>query len=628
MSKKAGNFFERHIEKVVLVVVGIVCIWLLVTRVIISPNRVEYDGRKFSAGDIDVYINRQAELLESKVDRKPEEKPPYKPRLDEYVALMNSAVNSIDADIALPLPGKVAEAGSKKTYRMPPIGTVSDLRVEHIRAVAYVPTEKVNEENTYDVAGHEPKDIDFVTVEAKFNVAALCKSFFESFAGKDVREEWRDPCLAVPVFAAVELQRQEQLADGSWSDWKVMPRTQIDHSKKLFEIIEDVKSLPAGGLKVRLFHFNNPEVRTELLQPRAYMIASAKEEWFPPSLHKEFVKHQQTLRLQEKREVRATEKETRERDRQQLLATRGGKPMETKTYSSSPSEEPTENMWGATGSSTTTTRKLPVTKSGSETRETRSEKPEKVKEVLKPTFDVYGEFNKISLGGKSDLTKMHEPLVLWAHDDTVEPDKIYRYRIRLGVFNPMAGTNQFYKQDEDLKDKVILWSDFSDVTENVTIPGMLYFFPVEVQEAAKTVTVQVASYALGYWHTKDFMVRIGEVIGKEMGTEAANDANKVTAPQTINYSTGALLVDVVPVNDWLRARTLTGRRYFDMLYTSDGININRMPIRQKYWLEGLQAKFGEIRRSLKEPREPLRDWNVGPTQLGRPIRTLEGGPDG
>lgn len=624
MSKKTGSFFEAHIEKIVLAVIGLVCIWLLVTRVIFSPNSVEYDGKKFGAGNIDVYVSKRVEILENKINQKPEEKPPYKPRLDEYLALVDSTVNNVDANIILPQPNKIAEASSKKTYRIPAIGSVSDVKIEHIRAVAYVPTEKINEDNTYDVAEHEPKDIDFVTVEAKFDVAALCKSFFESFAGKDVREEWRDQYLATPVFAAVELERQQQLADGSWGDWQVVPRTQIDHYKKLFEIIEDVKKLPAGGLKVRLLRFRSPEIITELLQPRAYVIASAKEDWFPPSLHKEFIKYQQAVRLQEKREARTIEKETRERDRQQLLTERGSKLTETRTTNPSLSDESrgdATGLWGGTGSSATTTRKMPVMKSG-------SERPEKTKEAAKPTFDIFSELKKVTIGDKTDFTKMLEPLVLWAHDDAVEPGKIYRYRMRVGVFNPIAGTNQFYKQDEAIKNKVVLWSEFSDTTESVAIPGVQYFFPVEIQEAAKTVTIEVATYALGYWYAKDFMVRIGEAIGKEMGSEANNNVSGIIVPQTINYSTGAVLVDVVPVNDWFRGRTLTGRRYFDMLYTYDGVNIDRMPIRQKYWPEELQAKFGEIKRSVKEPKEPIRDWEAGSGQQKQFIRGLEGGVDG
>lgn len=47
---KIARFFEEHVEKMVLVVVGLVCAWLLITRVIFSPNMVEVGDRKLSPG--------------------------------------------------------------------------------------------------------------------------------------------------------------------------------------------------------------------------------------------------------------------------------------------------------------------------------------------------------------------------------------------------------------------------------------------------------------------------------------------------------------------------------------------------------------------------------------------------
>jgi len=212
---------------------------------------------------------------------------------------------------------------------------------------------------------------------------------------------------------------------------------------------------------------------------------------------------------------------------------------------------------------------------------------------------------------------MDKPLVFWAHDDTVEPEKSYRYRIRLGVFNPIAGTNQFSEQDKSLKNKVVLWSDFSDVTETVDIPGTLYFFPRDIQEASKLVTVTVCRYALGYWYTKDFTVKQGEVIGKVVKPETVDEQKEVTIPDTIDYATGAVLLDVVPVNDWSGGKNLRARHYFDMLYSFEGTDIRRMPIKSKYWAVELQIKFNEIKKAEKEPKEPLREWGSRPGQRGR-----------
>ena len=45
-----------------------------------------------------------------------------------------------------------------------------------------------------------------------------------------------------------------------------------------------------------------------------------------------------------------------------------------------------------------------------------------------------------------------------------------------------------------------------------------------------------------------------------------------------------------------------------MLYSSDGAGIAHMPVKQRFWPDDLQAKYNDIKRSEKEPKEPLREW--------------------
>jgi hypothetical protein len=351
----------------------------------------------------------------------------------------------------------------------------------------------------------------------------------------------------------------------------------------------------------------------DLLQPSTYRIASAQEEWLPPSLHKKYTGFLKDIKIQEKRVARAAIKETRDRAREETRA----KIAQTKLRSPSLGDGMEAEDEGEYVSAPVV-RRAPTRRTGSEPR-TERERPEKSRDVSKLTksaVDVYSELNAISITDQTDFTKMRKPLVFWAHDDIVKPEKSYRYRIRIGVFNPIVGTEQFSQQDESLKNKVILWSQFSEPTESITIPGTLYFFPLEVQEAAKTVTVQVCRYVLGYWHSKDFNVRQGEEIGKAVQSVPVNEPNEVAIPSTVDYSTGVILLDVVPVNDWLYGRNLSARHYFDMLYCSDGTNIiERMPVKQRYWSDRLQTKYTEIKKAEKEPKQPLREWEAAPHRL-------------
>jgi hypothetical protein len=197
----------------------------------------------------------------------------------------------------------------------------------------------------------------------------------------------------------------------------------------------------------------------------------------------------------------------------------------------------------------------------------------------------------------------------------------------------------------DKNNQVILWSRYSQVVGPITIPKMVYLFAKNVQDKTKTATVEVARYMLGYWRSEDFQVRPGESIGKPVEPKdkmserdkarerqkrlamsgmggaggritdprAADpmmdpmymmeDPSQANQPKVVDYTTGAVLVDLVQVNDWGDAPNLKPRMYHDMLYTSDGTHIEHMPVNMTNWPQDLaqayQAIQGEKRREPK-----------------------------
>ena len=672
---KIGSFFEEYVEKIILVIVGLVCVWLLITRVIFSPNDVLYGDGKYSPSAVDEQVYEKAVRLRQKLNEPPENPEPYRSKLSEFVALLDSSISDIDVKLWPQVPYVVdaSRAGAGAEYRLPRIGEVNDVAVEHIRAAAYVPTVPVTAEAPYDKAPHEPNDIDLVTVEAKFDIEGLYERCKHSFVD-DVAKKWADPCLAKPIFAAVQLQRQELGKDGNWSDWQVVPRSKIDHYGKLFEIIEDASSLPAGRLKVWKLQFDDPQLQIDLLQPEAYQIASAYEEWYPPMIHRKFLEMQRKEEVEERRKAREEEQKNNERS-DSRRSRRPGSELGTGTggrYSRGTSDGlgGGDGIYGGYGGQDTTRRRSSRTGTGSSRRRSTDDglgigqglptdrrtrgsrrdrggtEPGGIDDYMMsglpgdrltrrgPSMnDVYDEFDKIRLAWRTDLEKMREPLVFWAHDDTVELRKSYRYRIRLGVFNPVAGTNQLSEQDISRKNEVVLWSEFSDVTETVEIPGRLYFFAKHILEPTNAVTVQVSKYVMGYWNSEDFKVSRGETIGGIVETELerpetsrrdfrgfvdprmsmgpiTRPEDQAVIPDTIDYSTGAVMVDAVAVNDWSGDKNMSTRRYYDMLYSFDGIDIEHMPVRTAYWAKDLQKWYGDIRILEKEPREPLRGWNT------------------
>ncbi|HUT30085.1 MAG TPA: hypothetical protein VMX13_09860 [Sedimentisphaerales bacterium] len=651
MIEKSGNFLEQHLEKMILALAAVLAAWLFITRAAISPNRVKYNNKECAPADVDFAISRQAENLEQRLEVQPQPPEPYQPKYDAFTALVdgqvngaksyakrfpaiaklcphaaNYAISDVNPNIILPNPS-VRQLGAQedREYLVPAVGKVLEPSLGFARAMAYVPTVAVDQQHEYAEKNSEPNDIDFVTVEAKFNVSELYKSFYESFAGVDVPEEWRDPCLAVPVFAAVQLERQELLAHGSWSDWKIVPRARIDPRKNMFEL-KEVGQLPLGGIRVRLLQFGGWEVARHLLQPDAYRIASAEEEWFPPSLRDKYLDVQGKQEALERREE--TEKKEREREEERARPSRDRGPSRGRSSDTYPGRDT-----GVSDEYDRSYRSRPPTGFGVPGK--RAPRPSAKKEAPKTTYgdsmnELYDEFGKFLITELTNLSAMTEPLRFWAHDDTVEPGRTYRYRIRLGVFNPVAGKNQISAQTEPRKDDIILWSSFSKATDAIDIPGRLYFFPL--REAGKVVTIQVSRYLWGYWYNWNFPVQQGEVIGsvvanKETNEEAADTSKDVKLPDSVDYTTGAVLVDVTTVNGWSGGggANLSPRYYPDILYSFDGTTIEHLPVGYGYWPKQLQIKFNEIKKLAERPKKAWRRWisRPGDTLRYTPRRTDE-----
>ncbi len=629
MANKNIGFLEEHIEKLVLAVIGLTSIAILVLRVLISPNYVQYENKKFSPSEVDNYIlTKKAEPLLSKLGRLPLPIPAYDPNADEFQARIQSALGDMDIDRSLPQPFVMSAKSNGRKYDLPDVGSVSDVTAEHLRAVAYFPPGDTDERASYSNTSYEPNDLDLVTVEAKFDVAGLFDRFYECFASDRLSADGRDPCLAKPVFAAVQLQRKELLGDGNWSDWQNVPRTRIDPQKDLFLVSEKVNDLPPGGIKVQMLRFDSPDVAVDLLQPETYKIASADEEWFPPTLHRKYIKTLKDIEMQEKIQARTEETEKREEERRSL-----------RSSSKSNSSDAMLGLLGGTSRNSDDSRRDRRDRSDrrrddgregrTRTRPTREEvlaaekeeklPPAKERPKTLSTSDIYDEFDNIRIT-TIDPLDMSGGLLFWAFDDTIKPDATYCYRVRLGVFNPIAGTDRFTEQYKDFKDDVILWSEYSPETELIQVPGMLYFFPYRVN--AKAVTIQVSKFALGYWYSQDFTVKQGELIGSAAEPRPLKDEEKdATLPAMVDYSTGAVLVDAVAVNDWLSGSGLKQRAYYDMLYSRDCADIRHIPAERRYWPEALSAKYSEIKRMEKDLRKPLRPWGGTGT-----IRTYEPSP--
>jgi hypothetical protein len=134
-----------------------------------------------------------------------------------------------------------------------------------------------------------------------------------------------------------------------------------------------------------------------------------------------------------------------------------------------------------------------------------------------------------------DLKGKVSDFIVWAHDDTVESGKTYRYKMRIKMKNPLYNTFGLTASQEDASKFAVEspWSEWKTVTAPKTTE---YFFTAMRQQVGTknitSVTASVYRHARGDWTKETFTVAPGDAIGGMKGD--------------IDYSTGATLVDLRP----------------------------------------------------------------------------------
>jgi len=587
MSKKQGNFIEEYLDKIILAVIGIVCIWLLVTRVFGSGNVVVINDEKLGPGEVDRYIlDKMAANLDDRIRRGVDKTKRYEPKLDEYEKIMASSVGQIDDGryCLLPAYGKEIFIDNRE-YRIPRIGPVTDVVAYHVRRVAR--TEAGQRGTDWQRVPSQLEDVDLVTVEGKFNAAALCERFRESFlsSGASAGPTGRQSRYSTPVFAAVRLERRLLDADGEWSQLQAVPRAKIRSAATIPDMPETADKLPADlDVEILMLQFNKFDTQLELLQPDVYNFADSgsKGVWLPPSAAKD---------RDEEQEKQARQKKGLERERSRTDKERQRSVAPQKSSFSTQRGMP--GMPGMTGPGMPGGMRPFGPGTGRQT--------ERVTPGRQPSED----FGEIGFTEATDINSLEE-LVFWAHDNTANLDNTYQYRIQIGVFNPIAGKDLFSAQDAKFKNDLILWSQFSEATEAVKIPARCYFFPTKVRPLGRGVTIKVCRYLLGNWYSKDFNTRAGEPIGGVIKTAVFERNKDDTMPEQIDYSTGAVLIAVVTKSDWDDVGGLRRREYSEILYARQDNRIKHLAFKKAYWPSDLRQIYKEIDETMKDDEKPRR----------------------
>ena len=566
MSKKQSmNFFEKHLEKLCLGAAVAVFLFVFVTQVIMSG-----DGEQSSASDmVKQARERVGDTLRELNRPTGKVSAPYKPLAGNFGEIPALAVAEVDR---VPLsPALVEEVGieSEYQYRLPEILPLADTQVAFERTLAWVAVEEEGSAPAGDRRGGSSEEqavgVDFVTVEAKFALGALKEQFEQSFGRGDSADSLVR--YVEPIVASVELERQQLLSDGSWGQWELAPRQEYYGVGGRLPTVEDIRQASQAHFEVMLQDQEDPLRQIRVLQPEPYEMVEGQ--WLPPT------KQAEKEREEKKVGVGAA---TAARDR------RGSAPG---------------GLDGRGGV-------MPPGFNGPEGLE-----PGRGGQVRAGS-------GRSRRGGSSGGVQREPGLLesaevaLWAHDASVKPGEVYRYRVRIGFFNPIAGRNWFVPDQRHMVDERIAWSEWALAEQSVKVPERIVFFPKPAGGLAQdSAVLSVYRWDNGLWYDRTFRVAVGSPIGKlskpsvdvRGGAAAASSSDRDgTGQEKIDFRTGAVLVDVIPDSrHWYTVgSSLKEKLTTDIIYVDAGGKLCRLGVDYNCWPQELKDKQSALRRAVSK----------------------------
>jgi hypothetical protein len=514
MKLKGVNPIEQHIEKIVLVVVGVIFLAVVSAQFLLQPNRIKVGNQTVLPGHAFAAAKERADRLRD-VMRRTDMALPDAPAADltqQFLASREAPVapvrayalgrapqiDQVDRPIAMAgqeriSPFEVPAPQVQKAYS--PRGTVDPFEVVRTpELAAFVPAEQ-----PFDKAG--------VSVEGIFKGVELRNALLASRDGAKAMPAawWRD---RVEILS-VTLEREERTATGEWTNLTTIEP--IPGRPRLKEQLRQVQSVALLDEVVAEARAMAEEIR----RPE-YLPLIAGPEWVPPTeaarqaprvMNPEI---ERLLREKENVERQLADAEKKAEELQGDGGDGGGagpggggrRPPGgggERPQPESDRERRNLEMQIARHKRTLGNIEQQLAQQGYEVAPRQAE----------------------AIGGTRTVAArslLENPAVrLWAHDITVQPGKTYRYRMAVEVNNPVFGREAaLLPEDRELAGRPSLVSQYSDWSEPVPVLHDRYFFIRSANEgslgAPAGAVVEVFEFFYGYYRRGSIRLEPGDLV--------------------------------------------------------------------------------------------------------------------
>jgi hypothetical protein len=567
MPTKKMNPVEEHFEKGILGIAVIVLLYILIAYTLTSPS-IELGTRPVRPGQAYGYLKEQAEELDRKARQQESQWP------DIAVAQETSNDNARKTKelpknftselIPVVLPNVEERASgpsydSRVKYEVPKVLAPSKVTLSSGRSTINL----ANEADLKDFfqTSEDYYDVSWVTVVGEIDLEKQRK----------LMEELPDKVEREPMFVRVDLQRAEVGADGKTGKWEDVAN--IDGANLLLAPEEPLKLKSMDDLRtVRNALFTNlGDEEATALNPICPTVVYG-DEWDIPMLpgEKKAAEAESQKQAREERQAKKTQAVVRTPQVSRrtggggggmmggmggpgggggggrmrgMGAARGGRAMGGGAMPGmmGPGAVGPGVMPGMMGPGAAGPGVMPgLMGPGGGVPGMQDRLPQQTIAATKLT---------------DEQRREQKTLKVWANDFTAKPGKTYKYRMRVIMYNPLAGYKP-YLMNPDNNLLAGLASEWVEAAGSVSISKPIYYF-VEGQSSDKNAArFSVYKWYMGKWYKADFNVKIGETIGAKrkvvLLTSSMSDTNRSTTERErgeVDFSTDATLEKIDPNAD-------------------------------------------------------------------------------
>jgi len=543
MKLKGISFWEQNVEKTLLGVVGIGVLGALGYQYVLQNTTVDVGGVAVPPEKSLEPVAKAARELKGKLEAA-NPKLPEVPSVnvsEKFAALVAGSVTPVTPYAALGTGMKlntesVVENKGDRLFAQVTLPAPTNAVAHSFRSTV----------SPFEVASHpevketlppeQPFDKAAASVEAVFDGTALKAAFESDPDGAGPIEPllpswWRDTDII-----GVEIERQTENSDGSWSEASVVT-PMPGRLDLLGEVKKRVKSV--GDLPVIL-----AVARTapDQVQRVPYYHTISGVEWKSPI---ELAEAGPTGEVPKDArgliEAKLKDAEARYvKIEQQIAKQADAKNKQAARPAQERGPAPSSGKGGRMGGGGAS----PATPSSSQPADTRTAS-EKARDNLAIQIDKLrkelADFDQKAAAGAANTQATGKPatpvgpdgkpiapplfdnakLHVWSHDVTVESGKTYRYRLRVAVTNPLFGRQASLKPEQSaLSQDPVLRSEWSDWTDPVTVDPSEYYFITTASErdvtAPTRASAELFKFYYGYYRRGSVTVEPGDALAAEM----------------------------------------------------------------------------------------------------------------